>query len=185
MEINRIIALLLAASGGEIHGRTMIQKQMYFLSRALGENFNYRAYYYGPYSDEVREGQDDLIGLGFVRMRREGLGIARKDGHEVARYDFKLTESGDRLVQWLRKEHPGEDDKIREFVENLNAVPGGADYMSLSLAAKVHYILRRSNQAHTRGEIRESAKELGWGEIGERDIDGAVGILDTLGFIED
>ena len=183
MKANRIIALLLAASDGEICGRTMIQKEMYFLSKILGEDFNYRAYYYGPYSDEVKEGQDELIGLGFVQTRREEFGMEPKGGFDVTRYDFKLTESGVRLAQWLQKEHPAENEKIKRFVEKLSAVPGGDNYMNLSLAAKVHYILKKSNRPLIRDEIVRSAKDLGW-KITDEDIEGAVRILETLEFVK-
>jgi len=184
METSRVLALLLAASGKEICGKTMIQKEMYFLSRMLGEDFNYRAYYYGPYSDEVRGGQDELIGLGFVQIRREDFGMEPKGGFDVTRYDFKLTKSGVRLAQWLQKEHPVENEKIKRFVEKLSAVPGGDNYMNLSLAAKVHYILKRSNLPLARDEIKESAKELGWGDIQQKDVEGAVRILEALDLIE-
>ncbi|MBN2208834.1 MAG: hypothetical protein JW759_06035 [Candidatus Coatesbacteria bacterium] len=181
METSRIMALLLAASGGEICGKTMIQKEMYFLSMVLGEDLDFRAYYYGPYSEEVRWGQDELIGIGFVNMRREALGMEPKGGFEVTRYDFELTESGKELAQWLRKKHPEQSKKITEFVEKLQSI-GNLNYLGLSMAAKVHYVLGKNGRL-TQDEIRENARALGWA-ISEQDIEGAVQVLEKLGFVE-
>jgi len=181
METSDIVAVLLAESGGEICGKTKIQKEMYFLSMVLRKDLDFRAYYYGPYSEDVRRGQDQLIGLGFVNMRREALGMEPKGGFEVTRYDFELTESGIRLAEWLQKKHPEESRKIRKFIEQLRSI-GNPNYLSLSLAAKVHYILGKNGRL-TRAEIRENARDLGW-TITEEDIDGAVRILDELGFVK-
>ena len=181
METRDIIAVLLAESDGMICGKTKIQKEMYFLSMVLRKDLDFRAYYYGPYSEEVRWGQDELIGIGFVNMRREALGMEPKGGFEVTRYDFELTESGRRLAEWLQRRHPEESGKIGEFVEKLQSI-GNPNYISLSMAAKVHYVLGKTGPL-TRAEIRENANALGWA-ISTEDIEGAVQILEKLGFVK-
>jgi len=183
MKTRHIIVLLLAASGGEVRGRTMIQKEMYFLSERLGTNLGYRPYYYGPYSDEVQWELDRLEGIGLVRMRAESLGQATRCGFEVNRYDFNLTEYGKEMAGWLKQkqEHREESKKIEEFIGSLRSVPG-INYINLSLAAKVHYVLGK-NGPLTQDEIRENARALGWAILPE-DIEGAVQILEKLGFVK-
>ncbi len=183
MKTRHILTVLLAKSGGEIRGKTKMQKEMYFLAEVLQMDLAYRPHFYGPYSDEVGGGMDQLEGIGFVDMRREYLGREDQRGFEVHRCDFKLNKHGEEMASWLEHKYPEESQKIGEFIKKLSAVPGGANYMNISLAAKVHYILKRSNQPLTREEIREIAKELGWGNIEQRDIDGAANILETLGFM--
>ena len=53
MTIPEFVLALINASGGEIRGRTMLQKMAYFASRlgAIDIDFRYHAYYYGRYSD--------------------------------------------------------------------------------------------------------------------------------------
>jgi len=182
MKTRHIIAVLLAKSGGEIQGKTKMQKEMYFLAEFLRRDLGYRPHFYGPYSDQVGSGMDQLEGIGFVDMRREYLGREDQRGFEVHRCDFKLNKHGKELARWLEQNNRKESQKIAEFVEKLRAVPGGDDYMNLSLAAKVHYLIGKSGPL-TRAEIREKAEDVGW-HIPQRDIDVAVRILDELGFVE-
>jgi len=181
MKTRHIIAVLLAKSGGEILGKTKMQKEMYFLGELLQIDLGYRPHFYGPYSDEVEGGMDQLEGIGFVDMRRESLGREDQHGFEMHRCDFRLNKHGEEMASWLEHKHLAESLKIGEFIENLSAVPGGINYINLSLAAKVHHIL--GEKALTQAEIRKNAKDLGW-KITDEDIDGAVRILETLGFIE-
>ena len=57
METREFILLVFRALGGEIRGKTKLQKTIYFLGILSDrlENLGYRAHFYGPYSDEVAE----------------------------------------------------------------------------------------------------------------------------------
>ena len=178
MKTRHILSMLLAKSDGEIRGKTKMQKEMYFLAEFLQMDLGYRPHFYGPYSDEVGGGMDQLEGIGFVDMRREYLGREDHRGFEVHRCDFKLNKHGEEMARWLEQNYPEESQKIGEFIEKLRAVPGGTDYINLSLAAKVHYVLGK-NGPLTRDEIRVNARGLGWA-ISTEDIEGAVQILEKL-----
>src|SRR5271170_1950900 len=93
--------------GGEIKGRTKLQKTIYFLAVTTGHNpedFGYRPHFYGPYSEEVAEAVDRLKALGFVTQSIAGGGGYDNRGFEVARFDFKLNVEGEQIAnaKWDR-----------------------------------------------------------------------------------
>ena len=182
MKIRHFILMLLRASGGIINGKTKLQKEMYFISLLLEKDFGFEAHYYGPYSVEIERGLDELIGAGFVNMRREIFGIDYNRGFEVKRYNFSLTESGQRLTEILIKENSDENKMVRGFIEKLKELDS-PDYLSLSLAAKAYFILSKEGKPMSEAQIREKAKEFGW-NVNGNDIHMAVNILGKLGFAE-
>ena len=69
------VHLSFLAVGDEIHGRTKLQKTVYFLgvlSNKLSE-LGYRPHFYGPYSDAVASSVNRLKSLGFVIENTVGL----------------------------------------------------------------------------------------------------------------
>ncbi len=63
------VQLALYSLGGEIKGRTKLQKTIYFLAITSGADpheFGFGPHFYGPYSEEVADAVDRLKSLGFV-----------------------------------------------------------------------------------------------------------------------
>jgi uncharacterized protein YwgA len=98
MKAYDFVHLVLHASGGRIQGRTKLQKVVYFAGVLTGmhEHLGYRAHYYGPYSSTVTAAVDELRALGFLEQRIASGGAIDSKGFEVARYDYALTDCGDR-----------------------------------------------------------------------------------------
>src|SRR5688572_30485443 len=97
-EINDFVLLAYKAFGGSIKGKTMLQKRMYFLSVMLGVDLGYGPHYYGPYSAAVAAANADLKGVGFLGERSSPWGFDHR-GFEMARYDYELTEAGQRVAE--------------------------------------------------------------------------------------
>src|ERR1039458_3843717 len=95
------VHLVLYASGGNIQGRTKLQKTVYFVGALTGSlpNLGYRAHYYGPFSGEVVAAVKELQGLGFLQQSSATSGSVDPDGFEVARYDYSLTPEGRQIAQ--------------------------------------------------------------------------------------
>jgi len=182
MKVRHLILMLLEASGGLIESKTKLQKEIYFISLKMKENIKFQAYYYGPYSFEVEEGLDELIGAGFVDVRRTVYGIKSDTGFEHKRYSFSITESGKKLIDSLVIENSDKYKEIECFTDTLKKI-GNPDYINLSLAAKAHFILTRENQGLTREQIMEKAKNFGW-NVSENDIKTAANMLQGLGFVK-
>ncbi|MDF3218557.1 hypothetical protein EN962_32560 [Mesorhizobium sp. M7A.F.Ca.CA.001.09.2.1] len=61
------IAKILNLNGGELVGKTRLQKTFYFLERlGIGFGYDFQYYHYGPYSEELTISAQDSVALGFV-----------------------------------------------------------------------------------------------------------------------
>ena len=178
-----IMMLLLASEDNKISTKTKIQKEMYFLSLLLQEEMSFRAHYYGPFSSEVEEGLDELVGVGFVNERRETLGVDNNLGFEIIRYEFSLTNEGKKFAETLKSNNPRIYEKIKDFTEKLKNI-GDPNYMDLSIAAKAYFILHKNQAPMTPEQIDQEAKKFGW-EIKKDNIHKAIEILKELGFVKD
>jgi len=178
MKIRHLILMLLKASGDRIESKTKLQKEIYFISLLLGRNLEFKAHYYGPYSFNVEQGLDELIGAGFINMKRDVFGIDMERGFEVKRYEFYLTASGKKFVKILEKENSNEYKKIKEFVNKLKEIRN-PDYISLSIAAKTYFILNKEGEHLSKSQIIDKANKLGW-DISKNDINVAIDILKKL-----
>jgi len=181
MKMRHLVLMLLEASGGSINSKTKIQKEMYFLSLLMDQDFGFKAHYYGPYSPEVEEGLDELIGAGFVDMRREGFGAVSR-GFEVQKYDFFLTDIGKEMASYLIEEYADKYSKIKGLVEKLKEI-GELDYLNLSIAAKAYFVLDKKGSPMGRKEIIKKAKKFDW-NISSDDINSAVKILEKLNLVK-
>lgn len=130
-------------------------------------------HYYGPYSRKVAETLESLVGLGFVREEieifSEGVG-----------YKYSLTDDGKSLVTKLREKIPL--DKLAELENIVNACKD-VHLLLLSLAAKVHFILKENKVPMTLTQVCEYAKGLNW-QITDDQINIACRLLEQLGLIE-
>jgi hypothetical protein len=177
------VHLALAAMGGQIKGRTMLQKVVYFLG-VITDHVNdlgYRPHFYGPYSAEVADAMDQLKSLGFVDQNIASAGGADAAGFEVARYDYKLTEEGKAVVAQKKLSHSKEWKKIESAAAVLKKAPK-ADYVRLSIAAKTYFMLGQKKGTATLADLAELAKDFGWSVTPEQ-VDEAAGLLKLLDLV--
>ncbi|MEW6238897.1 MAG: hypothetical protein AB1656_26230 [Candidatus Omnitrophota bacterium] len=184
MALDKIILLLIHLSINGIRGKTLLQKRIYFLSIFLKNNFGYRAHYYGPYSPQVDDSLAKMKSLGFVEERSHGYGLIDKIGFEVRRYDYLLTDDGGKIVDNYIKENNEEFRKIKTVFDCLcNSGDTWEDHISLSIAAKIHYIFTMNNSPLKITEIEKKAQNLGWNITPEQSTR-AISFLEKLNLIE-
>jgi uncharacterized protein YwgA len=175
--------LTLLAVGGEIHGRTKLQKTVYFfgvLSNALPE-LGFRPHFYGPYSDAITEGLSKLKSRNFLTESVFGAGTFGAQGFEIARHDFRLTEEGLRIAQLKAKANPPVWKKLKDVAQRFKSA-GDIDYMRLSVAAKTYFMLQKSGKPASLAQLSESAKKLGWGTK-PSEIKESISFLEKLGLV--
>ena len=159
---NAILATLWAEGSrdsenqGSIHGRTLLQKKMYFLAVLSHEEFGFRPHYFGPYSPQVSTSLSALIEAGFVKETRIGYGVQTTFG-EMTRFDYRLTESGLRVV----KGDPTVLDPYRKQLSKINSSEIASDLETMAIAAKVHFVIPPEREV-TINEIKKEAQSLGW-----------------------
>lgn len=183
MKIRHLILLLLRAEGDKFEGKTLLQKEMYFISIKLKRNLGFRAHYYGPYSPDVEQGMDELIGAGFVDVEWNTYGIDSDSGFEMKKYTYVLTESGKKLADALEINDRVSMTTVRGFVEKLEKL-GSPNYQSLSLAAKAYFILQREGGSMNKNKMKNNMLAFGW-NVRDSDIESAIGILNGLKFIKE
>jgi len=162
------VHLVLYAFNGTMRGRTKFQKTVYFvgaLTRSL-ENLGYRPHYYGPYSSEVAAAANELTGLGFLRQTSALAGGVDPQGFEVARYDYDLTTEGRKIAREKAARFDKEWSQIDDAVRRLKLVPD-RDYIRLSIAAKMYYLLGKKKPAST-DELVKMMPTFGWSVTAEQ-----------------
>lgn len=171
--------------GKEVHGRTALQKKVYFFSHLAGmrEMCGYRPHYYGPYSSEIAAAVEQLESLGFVEHCISGGGSRDSRGFEYARHDYKLTMDGEQIAQ---KKLGGIGEEQRRRLEDAASVmrsAGDMSYMELSIAAKALHILSENKKPMNLHEISQAAKEFDW-EVKPEEVAHASSYLASLGLVE-
>jgi uncharacterized protein YwgA len=155
-----VLVLAYKAFEGDMRGKTLLQKRVYFLSVMLGIDMGYEAHYYGPYSEKVATLNSELKSLGYVSELSSAWGYDQR-GFEMARHDFKLTELGARLAD--RKAEGQSQLWIRiQKAAQLVTKAGDLDYMELSIAAKAFYVLTKLNGKATLEDIAGMLPKFGW-----------------------
>lgn len=177
------VHMALYAMGGEIRGKTKLQKTIYFLGLLsnLDEDLGYRPHFYGPYSAEVAGAAQRLRALGFADQTSAGFGSVDSAGFEVARHDLSLTDEGRRIAEAKAKAHQSEWDRINAAAAKFKKT-NEADYMKLSIAAKTKFMLGRQKGAVRIDDLASQAKEFGW-SITLDQVRDAAKFLESLGLV--
>ena len=106
------VAKVIELNGGELIGRTRLQKTFYFLERlGVGFGFDFQYHHYGPFSEDLAQAADDAIALGFVDQDR-------KTGTKLQPYSvFRLNS-----VSLLSEHNDAKRKKVLQTLLNYDAI---------------------------------------------------------------
>ena len=108
-------------SGGVIEGRKRLQKIVCVMKHKEGVpfSFEFKPYFYGPYSEELSDVIETLVGAKLLVEERELI------WPRIVRYKYSLSDRGkelsDRIVRLL--ENSKAEERIEETSGKLNALP--------------------------------------------------------------
>ena len=177
------VLLLVVKEAGEkgLQGRTLLQKKVYFLSELVGIDLGFSAHYYGPYSGLVAGHLASLVNHGFLDERTEVFETtpSRNRFGEKNRYTYFLTDEAEEL--WDDIENDTEFEEWKEKLDRINDQKISEDFNKLSIAAKVHYIVKWRGKT-TVAEVKQVAGEYGW-SVQQNDIETVISFLTTLGLV--
>ncbi len=156
-----VLVLTYKAFEGDMRGKTLLQKRVYFLSVMLGIDIGYEAHYYGPYSEKVANANSELKSLGYISESSSAWGYDQR-GFEMARHDFQLTDLGARLADLKVEAQPKLWLEIQNAATIMKKAGGDLDYMELSIAAKAYYVLNKLNGKATLEDIAGMLPKFGW-----------------------
>jgi len=178
------VHLSLYALGGNIKGKTKLQKTIYFLGILTDylDELGYCAHYYGPYSPDVAEAANRLRSLGFLEQTVLSCGSIDSRGFEVARYDFSLNNEGKEVAELKKKRYTKFWYELDRAVTKFRSADD-IDYQALSIAAKTYYLLDKKRGRAKFSEIGEMAREFGW-SVDESEIEKASYFLEKIELVE-
>jgi uncharacterized protein YwgA len=179
-----LILVLIDAAGGHLRGKTLLQKRAFFLCQGFECDEDYHAHYYGPYSARIDNTLGQLKAVGFVEERSQGFGLLDRVGFEWRRYEFALTQDGRQVLSAYEKQAPDLVNRMRKYLQQMEQAGDNGDYVTLSIAAKVFYILRTQQKPMTDSEILSTAKQFGW-DISAEQIDRASKFLERMQLVEE
>jgi len=117
-----------------IEGRTRIQKEVCLLKYKykFPFTFNYKSYYYGPYSEELSDTIDTLVGVKLLKETPITLGFS------VFRYDYSLTKEGSQLFKKIKDRLTEEHNEsyVLNLKSNVNELEKVKTYDLVQLAKK-------------------------------------------------
>ena len=170
-----LIAMLSAFGERGIRGRTVLQKNAYFLGVLTENDFEHRPHYYGPYSSAVEYEMGTLVGLDFVGESQNS--VMGFDGRKYVRYDYRLTDDGKEAASQMSERHSESWGELVEASNRLKRIGAGAQ--ALQVAAKVHYLVMKAGSKLDISEVRSRAGDLGW-EVTDEMVDAASEMVERL-----
>ena len=177
---DKILLVIGSEKGKSLQGRTILQKKLYFLSVLLkDDSVGFGPHYYGPYSSPVAENLDILVNARFLKEVTETFPTDQNIFGEIRRHTYSLTSDGKDVMGEIQKDDGYADWK--HALETLNRQPLARDFNTLSIAAKVYYIVNRQKKATTE-QIQQVAKEYGW-NIDDSQIEKVRSFLEALALI--
>ncbi len=180
MTLTEVLLLMMQKVGDELQTRTRVVKYAYFLGEITKRrDFGFRPHFYGPYSEDVVDSLGELVSTGLVEETRLTMG-ADSHGFERCRYKYHLTEAGNRVATILRvAANAREVQKLDDASARLHQAASRMNYMSVSCAAKAHYLLKRTHRVMTAADIRKEAQLFGW-HLDTADIASCANLLTEL-----
>jgi len=175
MDAEDIVLGIVKAAGGEVTGRTYLQKVAYFASEIMGISMGFGPHYYGPYSSAITSETDTQVAMGRLAEFTDSFG-----GGQV-RYRYLLKEEGKDYLKAIEGWDQKGFKELSEIVEKILATH--ANYDQLACAAKLHYLLQKAGGKISRITAKEEARRLGW-EISDEDFGAAVCLLQQLDLVQ-
>lgn len=183
MRIDEFILLSLLGNEDTISGRTLLQKKLYFLNEKLKLGFRFIPYYYGPYNFEIAEAIENLKSSGIIFEKTDDLHNVNYTTIEPKKYTYTLTIIGKEVAKHIEKWHSEDAKNIKSELSLMKEL-GIDDSRSISVAAKMHHILKTEDKTMTVEDILEEANSLGW-KISEDDAKKALEFLKNVRMIDD
>lgn len=179
-----VLLTLLYSEKQMIAGRTLLQKTLYFLNEMLDLDIDFRSYYYGPYSSEITDCLDSLKATGIISENIEQLpAFDFNVTFEPRKYTYFLGDTGESIAKDIEKTKLSDAEKIKNILSEMKRYGVAHDYKNLSIAAKMHHILKKENKPMEPEDILEEAKALEW-HIDKKEASDAISFLKQIKLIK-
>lgn len=183
MDERLVVLALLQAKGKTLQGRTLLQKMVYFLNEELQLGIEFAPHYYGPYSADLADAVDSLVGLGFVREKVETFPDVQDPYGDQKRYSYELSPDGQEALKVFdEREGATTAAIIGEHVKLMEEHSQAHDYRNLSIAAKIHHIVKSKGKV-TIPELEKEARALKW-QLRPNLVKSSLDFLEEMGLVK-
>lgn len=183
MNPNDFTTLAFLALGGEIQGKTKLQKSVFFLAVMTDcvRDLGFRDHFYGPYSDDVDCAVTWLKTIGAID---QNISSRENDpsGFEAKRYDFRLNEQGRQFAEKKSRLYSSSWSRLQQAAARLKDA-GDIGYMEMSIAAKTYMMLVEKKRPATDNEVSRLAGQFGW-DVSFEQIERAIEFLGRIGILQ-
>ena len=170
MKAADFVLSLIDAFEGHVKGRSLLQKRAYFVSVLTGveSDIGFLTHYSGPYSATVDNAVSRLKSLRLLNQSE----IA-PSRFEIKRYEYRLTNEGIKAAAALKQS--------QEYGAVANACQAvvKADELTLSIAARAHFTLKKRGQAMSSSHIAREAQRYN-STMKKASLDAAVQFISQL-----
>jgi len=183
MRIDEIVILTLkylSNEKGEVEGRTLLQKMIYFLNEKLDLGIPFVPYYYGPYSEKITNALESLKNVGMIEEKIETYSqkMSRTVFFEPCLYKYIFNDFGFKFAELTEKKHKQKADEIKKTIDEIKSAFHN-DVKLLSVAGKMLTILRLKNKPMRPQNILKEAKALNW-NISKKEVKEVINSLKEI-----
>ncbi len=168
------ICLTLSANNGEITGRTVLQKLIYFETIKISEiklSEPYFAYFYGPFNKSVANSLGRMVFYGILSEDRVKSG-----------YTYKIAPKGEEIVKKTTLEFAIIFKSVKSLVKTCKQ-HCNLDPDSMSFAAKLHYMQKSQEiTKYSESELVALGDTFGW-EISKNNMKKGFDLLRQLNLV--
>ncbi|MCD6514308.1 MAG: hypothetical protein J7L07_05230 [Candidatus Odinarchaeota archaeon] len=162
-----------------IHGRTVIQKLLYFAFVKNLIKTVYVPHYYGPYSVDV---YNSLVKANLFNFVKEEVIL----GENWVRYDYYLTEDGRKFARDVETLNPDESKILKRIIITCKS-HADLDYKKLADAAKLHFVIAagdlRVDELDDFTKVKKAFSLYGWSLLDIGAVHNAEDLLKALSLI--
>jgi len=178
-----LILKYVSNNSGEVEGKTLIQKTIYFVNEKLELGIRFSPYYYGPYSSDVTAVLAEMKQAGIIEEEVERYPELWMREFESKLFKYRITDFGQELANIIEIKLEEKANDIKHAVEEIKTASKN-NYKILSIAGKMFSVLKKAGVPMTVGDIINEAKSLNW-NIKKEEAQKSVDLLKELNLVVD
>ena len=182
--VYNVILALVRMNGGVFRGKTNVHKNLYLIREMLRSSgvevpYKFRPYYYGPYSADISDALDLLVGGGLLQA--SNIELSRDESIEIKQTLYELTERGKETANAATEPFSDFFHSFRSCFDVIRNTGHHETTRIMATAAKIKLILsREKDKPFNHDALKSKANGFGW-KLNGKDISASIDILETTG----
>ncbi|MCK4372297.1 MAG: hypothetical protein KAW61_04085 [candidate division Zixibacteria bacterium] len=182
--VYNVILALVRMNGGVFRGKTNVHKNLYLIGEMLRSSgvevpYKFRPYYYGPYSADISDALDLLVGGSLLQAN--DIELSRDESIEIKQTLYQLTERGKEAADAAIEPFSDFFDSFRSCFDVICNTGHHETTRIMATAAKIKLILsREKDKPFNNDDLKSKASDFGW-KLNGKDISASINVLKATG----